>query len=119
METRVIKLNENRDLNVKSSYSFSSRFNMKREMLSSNEVNEDILNNDNLKSEVSFESLVDFIIKYGIKVEENESENYKQFMFSSHICIEFYGVQYYIPLYNYIKKERIVFENLLSKNQTF
>ena len=122
MDTHLAKLNNHKTshsfLNKKSTYSFSSRKNMDSTLVFENST-ETYLSNDPSKFYVSHEALVNFIIDYGIKVKENESDQYKKFMFSYHICIEFYGIKYYIPFYNFNQKERRIFDHLMAQNQTF
>lgn len=121
MKTDLINLSDyssNTSLRSKPSYNYSSRKAISNCSLFEVEDNTSLVNNT-YKISVTHESLVNFIIDYGIKVENNESEQYKRFMLSHHICIEFYGVKYYIPFYDFNEKETKVFDHLMKYNQTF
>lgn len=41
--------------------------------------------------------IIDFLSKYCIQVQENEPSAFVELMMDNHKCIEFEGIQYYVP----------------------
>jgi len=63
--------------------------------------------------------ILDFLEIYGTKVLEGESLDFVELMMDDHICIEFEGVQYYIPENNssYTEDEELIYEFLMMCRQ--
>lgn len=49
-----------------------------------------------------------FIYKFGIEVENNEPQGFKEIMKNTHVCISYKNIRYYIPKENssYGKEEK-------------
>lgn len=65
--------------------------------------------------EISHEAQVAFLIKHGIKVEQEETQSSMKLMVNNHICVAFYGVKYLILKSNY-KEEQNVFNYFVENN---
>lgn len=79
------------------------------------EIERTLLNN-NHKNLISHESIVAFIIDYGIKIQEDETHNRLRLMLTNHKIIEFYGVKYFIPMFKFNFREEKVFKYLIENN---
>ena len=58
--------------------------------------------------------ILKFLEKYGTKVLDGETSAHVELMIDDHICIEFDGVQYYVPENNsdYTEDDELIFEFL-------
>lgn len=123
MERNIININSSRRINNIAQKNFDG---LNRNKKTSNQYNIEQENFDDdyfsssklLEETIPFENIVSFIIEYGEKVNEKESEQYHSFMLSYHICIEFYGIKYYIPHYRYTTKEEKVYNYLDANYKT-
>jgi len=105
----MVKNNTDQSLKLKRNF---SQYTM--EEVSLDESYEDTFNDRVFNEFIPFECLVSFIIDYGMKVNENESEQYRRFMLTYHCCVEFYGIKYYIPNYRFNNKEIVIYNYLIS-----
>lgn len=105
----MVKNNTDQSLKLKRNF---SQYTM--EEVSLDESYEDTFNDRVFNEFTPFECLVSFIIDYGMKVNENESEQYRRFMLNYHCCVEFYGIKYYIPNNTFNHKEIAIYNYLIS-----
>ena len=105
----MVKNNTDQSLKLKRNF---SQYTM--EEVSLDESYEDTFNDRVFNEFIPFECLVSFIIDYGMKVNENESEQYRRFMLTYHCCVEFYGIKYYIPNNTFNNKEIAIYNYLIS-----
>lgn len=58
--------------------------------------------------------ILKFLEKYGTKVLDNETSAFVELMMDDHICVEFDGVQYYVPENNseYTEDDELILEFL-------
>jgi hypothetical protein len=114
MKKKVIKLNE---------YKSSNEYSMKR-LVNSGCWSSEYLNKSetvsNARTEigVSYDALVNFVIDFGVRVLEDDTEEYIRFMLEYHNCITFYGIKYYLPFYKF-EDEKYKLFNYLIKNHKY
>lgn len=73
-----------------------------------------LVNDIDNRRKVGFGELVSFIIDYGVKFQEEETEEFNEYMLEHHKTIEFYGVKYHLPLHNFNDKEQKIFDYLIE-----
>ncbi|PQV50406.1 hypothetical protein CLV33_102267 [Jejuia pallidilutea] len=67
-----------------------------------------------IQNTISYEAIVGFLIEFGVKVDNNESEVYSKLMNEYHKSVKFYGVKYYLPYYKFCKKNQNIFNYLVE-----
>lgn len=110
MEKKVININEYK----RSAYSLMKK--SANGCLSFNNSNEsETVSSANSKNGVSYDALVNFVIDFGVRVLEDDTEEYNRFMLEYHNCITFFGIKYYLPFYKFTDEKYKLF-NYLIKN---
>jgi hypothetical protein len=109
MKKKVININEYK----RSAYSLMKK--SANGCLSFNNSNEsETVSNGQTEIGVSYDELVNFVIDYGVRVLEDDTEEYIRFMLEYHNCIAFYGIKYYLPFYKIDDKKYKLFNYLIE-----
>lgn len=59
-----------------------------------------------------------FLAMFGTKVDINETSDYVELMMDDHVCISWYGIEYYIPENNmfYTENDSNIVDHLTENN---
>jgi hypothetical protein len=67
-----------------------------------------------LPTDITEEEIVSYLNERGITVKENEEPHYVELMMDNHKCIEYNGVQYYIPEDNNLGIDETIYDYLID-----
>jgi hypothetical protein len=68
---------------------------------------------------IAHQSAVNFIIDYGIKVENDYHNEYLILKHGYYKTIQFYGIKYYLPLYNFPEEQQKILDYLIENHTIY